>query len=164
MLVLALAAAAGASATAAWLFDRRRARRRNEQGECGACGVSWAETPSGDPYLIHGRLVCEDCAEKAKRRMPWELGALAGWAALITGFVVTTLATCSAKDVSFFIAASTGVVVLGTVQLMKLANRRAQRRIAAGEFPDFNAVGPETNTDAKAALTEGPPVAPDRLP
>ena len=157
MLVLALTSAAGA-AVLAWLVDQRRCRRRNEQGECGACGVSWAETPSGDPYLIHGRLVCEDCAEKAKRRMPWELGALAGWAALLTGLAVTTLATGSAKDAAFFIAGSMGVVVLGTVQLMKLANRNAQRRIAAGEFPDFNALVPETNTDAKAALDDGPAV------
>ena len=83
MLVLALTAAAGASAVGAWILDLRRCRRRNEQGACGACSVSSADTPSGDPYLIQGRLVSEDCAENAKRRMPWELGALAGWAALI---------------------------------------------------------------------------------
>ena len=158
MLVLALTAAAVASAAVAWMVDQRRCRRRNEQGACGACSVSWAETPSGDPYLIHGRLVCEDCAEKAKRRMPWELGALAGWSALLTGLAVTTLATGSAKDAAFFIAASMGVVLFGTVQLMKLANRRAQRRIAAGEFPEFNALGAEVNTDANAALTDGPAV------
>ena len=151
MLVFALTAAAAASATLAWMLDRRRSRRRNKQGECGACGVSWAER-SGDPYLIHGLLVCEDCAVKAKRRMPWELGALAGWAALLTGLAVTTLMTGSAKDVAFFVAGSTGVVVLGTVQLMKLANRRAQRRIASGEFPDFEALGTGTTTEEKAAL------------
>ena len=156
MLVLALTVAAGGSAMVAWLLDRRRCRRRNGQGECGACGVLWAEARSGDPYLLHGRLVCEDCAEKAKRRMPWELGALAGWAALLSGLAVTAVATGSAKDVAFFISASTGVVVVGAVQLMKLANRSAQRRIAAGEFPGFNALGTEPDTDAKAALTEGP--------
>lgn len=52
MLVLALTAVAVTSAVAAWTLDRRRCRLRNEQGECGACGVSWAETSSGDPYLI----------------------------------------------------------------------------------------------------------------
>ena len=73
MLVLALTAVAGVSAVAAWIADRRRCRQRNERGECGACSVPWGESGSGVPYLIHGRLVCEDCAEKAKRRMPWEL-------------------------------------------------------------------------------------------
>ena len=159
MLVLALTAAAGASAIVAWMLDQRRCRRRNKQGACGACSVSWAETPSGDTYLIHGRLVCENCAEKAKRRMPWELGALAGWAALIAAIVtVNALAGNSVAVIAFSIAGSTIVVPLGAVQLMKLANRRAQRRIAAGEFPDFNALVTEANTDAKASLNEGPAV------
>ena len=61
MFGLALAAVAGTSALAAWLVDRRRSRRRNEHGECATCGISWAETQSTDPYLIHGQLVCEDC-------------------------------------------------------------------------------------------------------
>ena len=155
MLVLAFAAAAGASATAAWLFDRRRARLRNKQGECGACGVSWGETPSRDPYLIHGRLVCEECAEKAKRWMPWQLGALAGISALVTGLIV---AGEGLAVMVFFPAGSTILMTLGAVQLMKLANRSAQRRIAAGEFPDFEELGTGTSTDATAALTEGPAV------
>ncbi len=159
MLVLALTAAAGASAIVAWMLDRRRCHRRNKQGACGACSVSWAETPSGDPYLIHGRLVCEDCAKKAKRRMPWELGALAGWSALIAAIATgNALAGNSVAVMAFSIAGSTIVVPLGAVQLMKLANRRAQRRIAAGEFPDFNALVTEANTAAKAALNDGPAV------
>ena len=153
MVVLALTAAAGA--VAAWMLDLRRSRRRNKEGQCGACGVSWAETGSGDPYLIHGRLVCEDCAGKARRRMPWELGALAGWSALLAGAAVTSLAAGSAKDLAFFIAGSTGIVFLGTVQLMKLANRRAQRRIAAGEFPDLTSLGPQGSKNAKKALRDG---------
>lgn len=151
MLVLALTAVAGASAVAAWMVDRRRCRRRNEQGECGACGVSWAETSSGDPYLIHGRLVCEDCAEKAKRRMPWEIGALAGWVALAAGF---TLAD-EGVALLLVIPAAMGIATLGAVQLMKLANRHAQRRIAAGEFAGFNALGTEARTDATESLTDG---------
>ena len=35
---------------------------------------------------------------------------------------------------------STLALTLGAVQLMKLANRNAQRRIAAGEFPDIQAL------------------------
>ncbi len=155
MLVLAFAAVAGASATAAWLFDRRRARLRNRQGECGACGVSWAETPSGDPYLIHGRLVCEECAEKAKRWIPWQLGAVAGFAALAAGLIVAGQGFAA---MLFFPVGSVIVMTFGAVQLMKLANRSAQRRIAAGEFPDFEALGTGTSTDATAALTEGPAV------
>ena len=152
MLVLALTAIAGTSAVAAWMADQRRCRRRNERGECGACGVSWGEAGSGVPYLIHGRLVCEDCAEKARRRMPWELGALAGWSALLAGIVVTSLATGFAMDVSFVIAGSTSVVFVGAVQLMKVSNRSAERRIAAGEFPGFSALGSGEGTDAKAAV------------
>ena len=151
MLVLTLTAVAGASAVAAWMVDRRRGRRRNEQGACGACGISWAETSSGDPYLIHGRLVCEDCAERAKRRMPWELGALAGWVALAAGF------TLAGKGLALLlvIPAAMGIVTIGAVQLMKLANRDAQRRIAAGEFTAFNALGPEAKTVATEALADG---------
>ena len=159
MLVITLTAAACASAIVAWMLDRRKCHRRNKRGACGACSVSWAETPSGDPYLIHGRLVCEDCAETAKRRMPWELGALAGWSALIAAIATgNVLAGNGVAVMALSMAASTIVVPLGAVQLMKLANRRAQRRIAAGEFPDFNALGAEVNTDANGALTDGPAV------
>ena len=151
MLVLVLTAVAGAGAVVAWTIDRLRCRRRNEQGECGACGVSWGETSSGDPYLIHGRLVCENCADKARRRMPWELGALAVWVALATGF---TLAD-EGLAMLLFIPAGMAVATLSAVQLMKLANRNAQRRIAAGEFAGFNALGAESKTDAEVALTDG---------
>jgi len=150
MLILTLAAVAGASAVMAWMVDRRRCRRRNERGQCGACGISWAETSSGDPYLIHGRLVCEDCAETAKGRMPWELGALVGWVALATGL---TLAD-QGLALLVFVPATMGIACLGAVQLMKLSNRNAQRRIAAGEFPGFNALGTETDTDTMEALTD----------
>lgn len=151
MLVFALAAITGASAVAAWMVDRRRCRRRNEQGKCGACGNSWAETSPGEPYLIHGRLVCEDCAGRAKRRMPWELGALAAWVALAAG---VTLAGAGLA-LLVVIPAAMGLATLGAVQLMKLANRNAQRRIAAGEFAGFNALGAEAKTDATEALADG---------
>ncbi len=156
MLVLALSAVAVATATVAWVVDQRRCRRRNARGACGACNVAWAATPSGDPYLIHGRLVCEDCADKAKRRIPWWLGALAGWA------LVAAIATGNAVSgngvavVAFSVAVPAIVVPLGAVQLMKLANRRAQRRIAAGEFPDFEALGSEKSVERKRSLPEGP--------
>jgi hypothetical protein len=87
--------------------------------------------------------------------MPWELGALAVWSALLAGLAVTTLASGSALDVSFFIAGSTGGIFLGTVQLMKLANRRAQRRIAAGEFADFKSLGDDGSMEVRRNLTKG---------
>jgi len=137
MLVLALTAVATAGAAAAWILDRRRCRRRNEQGACGACGRVWAETSSGDPYLFHGRLVCEECAGRARRRLPWELGALAGWVALAAGI---TLAG-QGLAVMLVIPGAMGMATVGAVQLMKLANRNAQRRIAAGEVVGFRSAG-----------------------
>ena len=121
-----------------WLFERWRSRRRNRGGECAACGTSWQSTPSGEPYLIHGRLVCQDCAETARRRMPWHFGILGLAAAGATAAIV---ADAGLAMLILLPAASTVAMTLGAVQLMKLANRRAQRRIAAGEFPDMGALG-----------------------
>ena len=100
-------------------------------------------------------VLCEECAGKAKRWIPWQLGALAGFAALATGSIVAGEGLAA---MVFFPAASMIVMTLGAVHLMKLANRSAQRQIASGEFPDFEALGPGTSTDATAALTEGPAV------
>jgi hypothetical protein len=151
MLILTLAAVAGASAVAAWIVDRRRCRRRNERGRCGACGIWWAATSPGDPYLIHGRLVCEECAEKAKRRMPWEFGVLAGWVALATGLILAD----QGLALLVLIPAGMGIASLGAVRLMKLANRNAQRRIAAGGFPGLNAQGTETKAASTGVLSAG---------
>lgn len=49
MEVLALAAAAGGAALAAWIADRRRARLRNGRGMCAACGEPWRGTADGAP-------------------------------------------------------------------------------------------------------------------
>ena len=54
-----------------------------------------------------------------------------------------------------FIPAGMGLASLGAVQLMKLANRNAQRRIALGEYPGFDVLGTETKADATGALTDG---------
>ena len=77
MEVLVIAAIAGAGALATWVADRRRSRRRNRSGRCATCDTTWASSSIQEAYLIHGRLVCEACAAKARRRMPWELGAVA---------------------------------------------------------------------------------------
>lgn len=144
MLVLVLAAAAGASVTVAWLIDRRRGSQRNNQGKCAACGISWAETTAGDPYLIHGRLVCEGCAGNARRRLPWHFGIIAGATAIATG---ATLAGNGIVAMLLVPVGATIVMTLGTIKLMKLANRKAQRRIALGEFPGFETLRIETNIE-----------------
>jgi len=120
-----------------WLFERRRARRRNRDGECAACGTPWASIPSVEPFLIHGRLVCDGCAAKARRRMPWHFGMLG-----LTAGVGTAIAFAGA-DVRLMVLApmtSTVAMTLGAVAWMKHVNRRAQRRIASGEFPDMEAI------------------------
>lgn len=127
MLVLALTAGATAAAVLAWLADRKRSRTRNERGECGACGASWAD--SGDPYLIHGRLVCGACAETARKRMPWELAGLAGWAALVATVGAVNVLVGNVAGMVLLIVPPTILVPWGTVQLMKRANRTAQRRM-----------------------------------
>jgi hypothetical protein len=134
-----------------WMFERRRSRLRNRRGSCATCGTSWRSTQSGEPYLIHGRLVCEDCAEIARRRMPWHFGTIAGATALAAlgiawnegGLVPGIL----------FPVGTTVAMTIGAVQLMKLANRNAQRRIAAGEFPDIQALG-AGDSDARVTLPE----------
>jgi hypothetical protein len=135
MVVLTLSLVAVAGTTVAWIVDQGRSRRRNAQDRCGACGVSWSEAPSMESYLIHGRLVCHECAARARRRMPWELGALAGWAAVVTTTVVGGALGGQSVPAAIFATATAAaaiVVPIGAVQLMKLQNRRAQRRISEG--------------------------------
>lgn len=137
MVVLAVAAVAGASATAAWLMDRRRSQRRNAQGTCASCGAAWDQTPSAAPHLMHGRLVCDGCAERTKRRLVWQFGTLAGAAGLAT---VLILASKGLVLLALFPATSTVLMTFGTTRHMKRANREAQWRIAAGHSPDFAAI------------------------
>ena len=54
-----------------------------------------------------------------------------------------------------FPAASTVAMGAGAVAIMKLANRDAQRRIAAGEFPEYQALTGEPPLAAEHALAEG---------
>jgi len=136
-----------------WMFERWRSRRRNRGGECASCGISWSSTSSGEPYLIHGRLVCEDCAEVARRRMPWHFATI-GIAAAAVGIGVAWDGGGLATAILWPIG-STLALTLGAVQMMKLANRKAQRRIAAGEFPDMKTLGP----GAAEAGEEGTPTA-----
>jgi hypothetical protein len=135
MIVLAVTALACAGAVGAWAVDRRRTGRRNDAGRCGICGVSWAETRSIDAYLIHGRLICEDCAQTARRRTLWELGGLGAWGAVLAGSALTV-----APELGLFVGASTGIGLWATVRRMKRANLREQERIALGQSAGFDAV------------------------
>lgn len=119
-----------------WMFERRRSRRRNRSGRCASCGISWTSVPADDPYLIHGRLVCEPCGVRARRRMPWRFGALAAAVAVGSG-----IALAAAESAMALVpVGSTLAVTLGAVQLMKLANRTARRRIAQGDYPALHAL------------------------
>jgi hypothetical protein len=70
--------------------------------------------------------------------MPWQFGIL-GVAAAAAG-MGGVMADGSPAMIILVPIGSTVAMTLGAVQLMKLANRRAQRRIAAGEFPDLKAL------------------------
>ncbi|MDX1646918.1 MAG: hypothetical protein R3304_07225 [Longimicrobiales bacterium] len=135
MEVLALGAVGGALALSAWLKERRRARRRNLRGACAACGSAWSEVGPEDPYLIHGRLVCDGCAARARRRMPWQFGALTGAAVFASGMIAVGEGLVAEI---LFPAVTTLAMTLAVVHRMKSANRKAARRIATGEFPDID--------------------------
>lgn len=66
-----------------------------------------------------------------KKRMPWMLGGLA---VLVTGTAVGVAMVVDGWE-WVLNPLITSTMVIGTLQLMKVANRRAQRRIAAGELP-----------------------------
>ena len=115
-----------------WWLQSRRSRRRNAKGACAICGESWATSESDERYLVHGRLICVRCASRTRVRLFWQFGVLAGAAALSS---VTVLL---GDDPGLFVLAPPAMVVVFTaasVGLMKLANRRAERRIAEGDFP-----------------------------
>lgn len=95
-----------------WMFERWRSRRRNGKGQCATCGAGWDSTPAGEPYLIHGRLVCQGCAEKARRRLPWHFAILGLAAGIGTAFAVSSagLVTIILLPVTSTIAMTVGAV------------------------------------------------------
>jgi hypothetical protein len=71
--------------------------------------------------------------------MPWHF-AIIGGAAAAAGLGVA-IGEGSLAMALLIPVGSTLALTLGAVQLMKLANRNAQRRIADGDFPDLKALG-----------------------
>ncbi len=129
-LIIALSAAPPVIA-GLWTFEWWRSGRRNRRGECGSCRQPLSSATE-DRFLIGGRLICTGCAGRMKKHLPWELGALSLIAAAAAGgglLVAGGLGWALGSLVTFPLG-------LGVIQLMKWANRRTQRRIAAGESPD----------------------------
>jgi hypothetical protein len=147
-----------------WWFESRRSLTRNRSGRCAMCGKAWSETEAENPFLVHGRLVCEPCGERARRRLPWHFGTLVAAAAFATGMIVAS-AEGSLSAMILFPAASTVAMSLGAIQWMKAANRKAQRRIATGEFPDLAALqGGPMEPDSETDVLPEPDADPDPEP
>lgn len=87
--------------------------------------------------------------------MPWHFGILA--AAVATGSGIALIGAEASVMVLLPVGSSVAMTVVA-VQLMKFANRRAQRRIAAGEFPDIQAVRSSTAPPDDAGALPGPAV------
>ena len=71
--------------------------------------------------------------------MPWHLGALAAATAMGGGLA---LAGAEAAVMALVPVGATLAMTLEAVQVMKLANRTAQRRIAGGDYPGLEALMP----------------------
>lgn len=114
-----------------WFLDRWRARRRNRQGECAACGRSWQSMDHDEPFLFQGRLVCASCATTARRRLVRQLGLL-GFAAA----AATILAVRGADDVLLMFWPVTSVIAMtaGAFGVLKWTNRKARAEILSGRL------------------------------
>ena len=83
--------------------------------------------------------------------MPWELGAVAVFSMVA---LASATAAQGATAVVLVSAFGTAGMLVGAVQIMKLANRRAQRRIANGEYPDIASV--RSSEESEEDMIEGP--------
>lgn len=144
-----LAIVGGGPVVGLWVNQRRKSAARNRDGACAHCGVAWQDVEEQEPFLIHGRLVCAPCAARARRRLPWEFGVL-GFAT--GGATFLTFLGKGAAAMVLFPVASMAVMTTGAVVWMKHANRDAQRRIALGEYPDFEAL---RDAPPRRALDDG---------
>jgi hypothetical protein len=77
--------------------------------------------------------------------MPWHLATIGAAAAV--GTAIAAVSSGSPTVMALMPASSAILMTAGAVQWMKLANRRAQRRIAAGEYEAFEALGRGSSAD-----------------
>lgn len=143
--VLALAAVAGATALAGWIADRRRAKNRNESSRCASCAADLSGVVTAELFLIHGRLVCADCGESAKRRTLWQFAVLIGATTFATGMIAAEQGLVAMLGIPVGTAL---LMTAATVHLMKLSNREAQVRIAQGRDSSFEALSGDRKTHA----------------
>lgn len=125
MEIMVIAAVTGVTAAAGWWADRRRAKRRNAGGACGSCGDAWGADRTLERYWIHGRLVCEACATRAKRRLPVHFAVLG-----VAGAFATTATALSGGMTAFALVPLVTAVALPVwaVKGMKQANRKALQK------------------------------------
>ena len=83
--------------------------------------------------------------------MPWELGAISVFSIVALASATAAQGVTAVVPVSAF---GTAGMLVGAVQLMKLANRRAQRRIANGDYPDIVSV--HSSEPPGEEMVEGP--------
>ena len=120
------------AAVGAWLLERLRSGRRNASATCASCAKDWSEVESPERFLVHGRLVCEDCATRVKGRLGWQFGLLGAASALSS---IAVLLSEDPAILALVPPAVVGTFAVGTIAVMKLANRRAQAQIAIGSYP-----------------------------
>ena len=88
--------------------------------------------------------------------MVWHFGALIGAVAFASAMIVAKEGIVALVSVPL---GTTLLMTLGAVEAMKIANRRAQLRIARGELDDYHAVG---SPDASPLVAPG--ATPDGAP
>ena len=122
----------GPVAIGAWALDHWRARRRNARGGCACCGQPFRSS-NDDRYLIHGRMTCSTCATRARRRMAWHFGILAGAAAFATGCILLA----GSGPLIVLPLGSVAGGLIGALRMMKVANDRARLRLMSGVGADL---------------------------
>lgn len=155
---LAALAAVPATATAYGVFQSWRAARRNRRERCADCaGELYAPRAFAGPSLVQGRLVCEPCAVKRRRRFRVALILAAG----ITGGAVLSMAGVALLAPSLLgpgawlyvagVAVEYGAVFGGALAWMKRANRKAALRLG-GMSDDVDRLAP-ASAAARAGST-----------
>jgi len=117
-----------------WIFDNVRGRLRNKRGQGASCSATYGEM--SESYLVHGRMVCEGCAERLKRHTFVEISVLAVLVAVLCGLGIWAAISSGMLGESLFLSAfligpplAMGAAFVGAMGLMKWQNRRALDRL-----------------------------------